>query len=357
MAFYKFTNGTLADANQVNANSEAILNGLLSISYNSFGSQINGSKIIVAGRGTINAGSSLSRQVPTNSGSWYPYGSPMDSLTTAAFDLAEYTFSGYSNTGAATGSTWTGGGTITCSQSATTGLCWSKITANHNFSRFPLNSIVAFRLAMVENSSNSWGTTGGLSNGYVTYGSITLFSLDMSSSTGTPSWDSTFVMRAAALTAAGTVGSWEVFRDGTSLGLINVSGSFNNNFEAKVSINDDGNLTCTATWYPIYCNPSIAGVTGSGNVYTNSIVVKDNLVNTNVGSYMYIEPEFDVYSGSISRSLYYSTDNGNSWAGVSADNTLATISPGAGSWAVKMDITCGSHPSAYKFKNFKYTIM
>jgi hypothetical protein len=74
-------------------------------------------------------------------------------------------------------------------------------------------------------------------------------------------------------------------------------------------------------FYDFRTNPSVSGLTGSGNQYTNSVIVKDNIINTKVGSYIYIEPEFDEYYGSISRTLYYSNNNGTSWTTVNSMNS------------------------------------
>lgn len=336
---YEFTNGTLANADQVDTNTEFILGRTLALAEN--GSYTNGAVQYYAPNSAILTGSTTAQPLTINSSTQYlPAGSPYDNFT-GGIDTVRYTFSpeGQTSTGSAITS-----GNLTCtgnSDNSVFGL--GKITLNQDFGAYPGSTSVL----LLCGGSVTWTTAATAGEASLRYGDVTLSGsvLDLAGA-GTISYGGSFYCLKSS-----DLGSWTVYLDGTLLGTINCSGSTNGKFSIQASATDGDPFTAIAQLRQIRVNPPIGG-----SVYTDNIYHYDSeITSSTVGSGVFATTKVTEESGSITKLFRVSADYGATWTTIGSLSRLTSItSTNTGSIVFNQQYELGSDLGFFQYKGLKY---
>jgi hypothetical protein len=339
---YTFIDGTTANPNQVNTNTEFILKSTLSLAEN--GSYANGAIQYYAPNSAIVTGSTTAIPLTISGATRYlPSGSPYDRFTSGTIDTVRYTFSPVG--GVSTGSAISTGNLSCTGYSETYTLTRGKITINKDFGAYPGSTVVLINCA----GSVTWTAAASAGGAYLQYGGITIASdvLDLTGA-GTDSYGGSFYCIKSA-----DLGSWTVYLDGTLLGTTNCSGSTNGTFSIYAQATDGDPTTAIARLHQINVNPPVGG-----SSYTDSIYYYDSeITSSNIGSGVLATPKITEEFGSMTKVFAVSANNGVAWTTIGSVSTLTTITTAnTGSILFKYQYNLGSTLGFFQNKGLKYVV-
>lgn len=325
---HRFSNGTLADADEVNVNTEFVLGRLL-----------DSNRIADTTTGTIKG---YEKQAPITSGSTIgiialaggPYGgtvysfegSSYDSFT-GAINTTRYTYTATTSAGLTSSGSGTGGGsTIAYVNADFTGLSTAAIEINEDFgvSTYPGSTTVQIDCDATATSNGAWGA------GYagIEYGGVILHRATTDNSplvTGI-SGVVTCVFSHNKQTMYVYLGSPTATLGST----ISITGSTSGKFKVIGALSDNDGPDAAVTIRSIRVNPPIGGSSTSGSIVFSS--TGNGWIGSWLGSgvltnHIYIGGANGSY-GTFTENRKVSADNGATWTTInsSSDGKITMIS-------------------------------